>query len=578
MLEPFQLPFVQRGVVEVLALSVGAGLVGTWVVLRGLAFFSHAVGTATFPGLVLADGLGFAAPVGAFGAALLFAASVSGLAGRRRSAYDSLTALALVGTLSAGVILASDVFASGSSVESLLFGSLLLVGSGDIVLAGAVSVAALLATLLLGPLWLASGFDRGSAQEIGVRSTAADSALLVLIALCAVAALTIAGALLASALLVIPAATTRLWAKRLATWQVATVILVGAEGIVSLWLSVETNAPTGATLAVVSGAVFALAALIRSAPRPAAIVVAGAVLLVAVTGCGAGSSSDNRLQVVATTTQIADWVRQVGGDRVKVTQILHPNTDPHDYEPRPSDVEDTAGAKVVFENGDHLDRWMGQVVKQSGGHPTVVDLSVNLPSRLPGESKGPEKSRFDPHWWHDPRNAEAAVQRIAAVLTDADPTGRAHYAEASDRYTQRISHLDRSIARCFDALPAASRTLVTDHDAFNYFVARYGIRYVGAVIPSQSTQAQASAGELARLVALVRRDHVKAVFPESSVSPRLAQAIARRTGARSDLELYGDTLGPAGSPGATYLKMEAANADAMVRGFTGGLRGCPNPG
>src|SRR5205823_4263580 len=116
--------------------------------------------------------------------------------------------------------------------------------------------------------------------------------------------------------------------------------------------------------------------------------------------------------------------------------------------------------------------------------------------------------------------------------------------------------------------------LVTDHDAFGYFARRYGIDVVGAVIPSQTTQAQPSARDTARLVALIRREHVRAVFPESSVNARLARAIARETGARADLVLYGDTLGPAGSPGATYLAMERANADAMVRGMTGGRRRC----
>jgi ABC-type Zn uptake system ZnuABC Zn-binding protein ZnuA len=123
-------------------------------------------------------------------------------------------------------------------------------------------------------------------------------------------------------------------------------------------------------------------------------------------------------------------------------------------------------------------------------------------------------------------------------------------------------------------VPPAERKLVTDHDAFGYFADRYGIRVVGAVIPSQSTQAQPSAGETARLIRLVRREDVRAIFPESSLSPRLAETVARETGASSDYTLYGDTLGPAGSSGSTYLSMEAANASAMVRGFTGGKVRC----
>src|SRR5439155_3874617 len=132
LLDPFTLSFVQRGVVEVALLSVGAGLLGTWIVLRGLAFYAHAVGTAAFPGLVLADGLGFAAPLGAFAAAGVFAAGVVALGGRRRTGGDSLTALVLVGCLAAGVLLASGVFGSGPRVGTLLFGSLLLVGPRDL--------------------------------------------------------------------------------------------------------------------------------------------------------------------------------------------------------------------------------------------------------------------------------------------------------------------------------------------------------------------------------------------------------------------------------------------------------------
>ena len=123
-------------------------------------------------------------------------------------------------------------------------------------------------------------------------------------------------------------------------------------------------------------------------------------------------------------------------------------------------------------------------------------------------------------------------------------------------------------------VPAAERKLVTSHDAFGYFTARYGITVVGAATPSNSAQAQPSAGELAELAAVVRREQVKAIFPESSVNPELAKTIARQTGAKADYVLYGDSLGPEGSPGATYIGMELANADAMVKGFTGDAQGC----
>jgi ABC-type Zn uptake system ZnuABC Zn-binding protein ZnuA/ABC-type Mn2+/Zn2+ transport system permease subunit len=580
-LEPFQFPFVQRGVLEILLLAVGAGLVGTWVVLRGLAFFSHAVGTAAFPGLVLADGLSFSAHLGAAGTAAIVAGAVGLLARRDREHYDSVTALVLVGALAAGVILASDVFHSGSNLETLLFGSLLVIDGSDIAWAAATGALVLGATLAAGPRWLATGFDPGSARALGIRAARTDALLIALVGLVAIAALSAIGALLATALIVVPAATTRLVCDRLVRWQLATVALAAVEGVVGLWASVELNAPPGATIAVLAGALFALVAagrvLAARRPRRAALVAGASAVLAAVgaAGCGASATGgDGRIKVVATTTQLGDLVREVGGSRVDMTQILKPNTDPHDYEPRPADVRDTAGAKVVVESGDDLDAWMAKVVEQSGGSPVVVVAGDHVPDRLPGESGGPEASRYDPHWWHDPRNVEAAVPAVRDALAKADPAGRGAYARAADGYLAKLRTLDAGIARCFAAVPPVQRKLVTDHDAFGYFAKRYVIRVVGAVIPSQTTQAQASAGSVAELARVIEREHVRAIFPESSINAKLARAIARQTGASAGYSLYGDTLGPAGSDGATYLAMERHNADAMLQGFTGGQRRC----
>jgi ABC-type Zn uptake system ZnuABC Zn-binding protein ZnuA/ABC-type Mn2+/Zn2+ transport system permease subunit len=579
LLEPFQLPFVQRGLIEVLILAIPAGLLGTWIVLRGLAFFSHAVGTAAFPGLVLADGLGFAAPLGAFGAAILFAAGASALRGRR-SGQDAAVALVLVGCLAAGVILASDVFGSGSNIETLLFGSLLLVDGGDLALAAGAAAATLVASVLIGQHWLRAGFDPTLVEPGGPSPRVFDAVLLGLVALASTAALTVVGALLVAALFVIPTITARLLTERLRAWQLLSIGLVALEGTVGLWLSVEANAPPGATIACVAGATFAAVAIGRALARaPRGAVVVGALLAAALLGAGCGSGygdggSGQKLKVVATTTQIGDFVREVGGGAVEVDQILQPNTDPHDYEPRPADVEGAAGAGLVFASGDDLDSWVDQVVSDSGSDAEVVDLGAVVPERLPGESSGEEASRYDPHWWHDPRNAEAAVRRIERSLTAADPSRRAELERNAGAYLAKLKALDRGIAECVDSIPAGERKLVTDHDAFGYFAARYGIEIVGAVIPSQTTQAQPSAKDLSELAETIEEEDVKAVFPESSLSPQVAEAIARQTGASAGYTLYGDTLGPEGSSGATYLAMEEANADAVVRGLTGGRRGC----
>jgi zinc/manganese transport system substrate-binding protein len=315
------------------------------------------------------------------------------------------------------------------------------------------------------------------------------------------------------------------------------------------------------------------------------LAASAALLAVAVAGCGSSSDDDAKtgtaaaasgaIPVVATTTQLGDIVRAVGGDAVDVHQILAPNTDPHDYEPRPSDVTATTGAKVVFESGNNLDHWMPTILDQAGGDPTVLTIAPDhTPDKVAGEKDGPEASEFDPHWWHDPQNVEAAIPAIRDALVTADPNAKATIEANANAYLAKVKALDSGIESCFAQIPAGERKLVTSHDAFNYFAKRYGIDVVGAVIPSQTTQAQPSAGDVAKLVKVVRDEKVKAIFPESSINPKLADALAKQTGASSDYTLYGDTLGPEGSDGDTYLKMEQANANAMVEGFTGGAQHC----
>ncbi len=569
---PFELPYVQRGVAEVLLLSAGAGVLGCWIVLRGLSFYSHAVGTAAFPGLVIAQGLGFAAPLGAFAAAAAFAVLVVALSGPERLGPDVGTALGLAGMLALGVILASDVFGSGPGVESLLFGSLLLVEPRDLAIAAAASAVAVGASFVCGRAWLASGFDPATASSLGVRSRAFDAVLLALVALVVIATLSALGALLVGALIVVPAATVRLWTSRLPMWQAATVALVALEGIAGLWLSVKLNAPPGATIAALSGTVFAGAALLRASPhvrRRVAVGATGVALLLVAAACGSDSGASDRPRVVATTTQLGDWARELAGERFDVKQILRPNTDPHDYEPRPDDVEALARADVILRSGGDLDRWVNGAAEDAGTDADVVDIGAGLATRTE------ESGEPDPHWWHDPGIAERAVVRVGEALTRAAPAAAADVRRAQARYVRAMRQLNANIAACISAVPRAQRKLVTDHDALGYFAARYDIDVVGAAIPARTTIAQPSAGELAELVDTIKREHVRAVFPESSVSSKVAETLARESGATARYELYGDTLGPAGSSGETYLKMEMANTDALVRGFTEGRRGCP---
>ena len=591
MFDPFALPFFQRGIIEILLLASVSGLLGIWIVLRGLAFYAHAVGTAAVPGLILADGLGFSAIFGAFGAALVMAALIALLLRRRSVGGDSATALVLAGALALGVILASDVFGSQGSVDRLLFGSLLAIGTPELILAAVAALAAAVATAIFGPRWLAAGFTD--------RSGSSDSLLIALIALAAVAALAAVGALLATAILVVPAATTRLIIKRLPLWQLTTAALAAAEGVIGMTLAYQLNVPPGAAIAVLAGIVFSLVAIAvlihQRRPRlaPLALTLLGLSAL-AVAGCGSDDgdeASSSKITVAATTTQVGDLVREVGGDAVTVKQILTPNSEAHDYEPRPNDVGAVAASKIVFASGLGLDAWSTKLVKESGSEAEVVDLSSGLPvshatgegeahaDEKEGEAHADEKEAHghgetDPHWWHDLTNLEAATTEVETALIAADPAAKDQITANADAYRAKIKKVDERIRACLNKVPANERLIVTDHDAFVYFTERYGVTSKGAVFPSTSTQGQASAGEVAALEKLIREEKVKAIFPESSLNPALAERIASDTGASSDYTLYGDTLGAADSPEGTVLGAEAANAKAMVAGMTGGKERC----
>lgn len=288
-------------------------------------------------------------------------------------------------------------------------------------------------------------------------------------------------------------------------------------------------------------------------------------LLVAsvVVGCGSDDGRSGERMVVATTTQTADLVRQVGGERVEVEGLLRPGSDPHDYEPRPSDVAAVADAMVVFRSGGEIDEWLGEVLDNAGRDPEPVTLLDSV-----------ERLGDDPHWWQDPRNAILALEVIRARLSEADPGGRATYARNAARAERRLRALDRDIAACIELVPSARRKIVTTHDALGYFARRYGIEVVGAVIPSLSTQAQASAGDVEDLVDQIRRERVEAVFPESAVNPDVERAIAREAGAEVGDALYADSLGPEGSAGETYAGALGADAGALVRGMSGGRADC----
>lgn len=282
-------------------------------------------------------------------------------------------------------------------------------------------------------------------------------------------------------------------------------------------------------------------------------------------GCGNGESSDGAdITVIASTTQLADLADNVTGDRAEVIGVLSANSDPHEYEPRPSDAEALIDADLILKSGGDLDLWLDQLVESSGSDaPELVLLDeVRV---IDGE---------DPHWWQDPLNAISAVEGIRDELISIDPGGRRVYEAKAGAYIEQLEQLDREVQACMDQIPESDRRLVTSHDALGYYADRYGIEVVGAAIPALTTQAQASAGETAELVDTIRDTGVSTIFPEAGVSAELEDAIANEANATIGGELWADALGPEGSDGATYIGAIESNTERLVDGFSGGQQSC----
>jgi ABC-type Zn uptake system ZnuABC Zn-binding protein ZnuA len=300
------------------------------------------------------------------------------------------------------------------------------------------------------------------------------------------------------------------------------------------------------------------------------IVLAVGLLAVLAAGCsdgrpaGPGGTAGGRaLQVVATTTQVADFARVVGGDRVRVTSLIKPNVDAHDYEPSPADLDAVARADVVLRNGVGLEDWLDDTIESSGFSGPVVDTSQGVALRQ-GEG-GP-----DPHIWQNPRNAQRMAANVERALAQAAPDGATRFRANLAAYDRELRDLDAEVARQVDSL--ANKKLVTNHDAFGYYVDRYGLELVGSVIPSFDTSAELSGRDVRDLVAKIRATKVKAVFTEQSLPPKTAETIAAEAGVKvvaGEGALYGDSLGPAGSEGDTYVKSIRHNTATIVSNLSG---------
>lgn len=280
-------------------------------------------------------------------------------------------------------------------------------------------------------------------------------------------------------------------------------------------------------------------------------------------GLGTAAASARTLETVASFTVLADVVKQVGGDHVHVRSLVPANGDPHEFEPSPDDAKAVKAADLTFISGEGLEGWFQRLVKASGAKARPVVVSAGIKTRKMEEDG---KTVTDPHVWNSAANVAVWVANVEKALSAASPEDAAEFKANAARYTRELQDLDAYAKAQVAAVPKEKRKVLTSHDAFGYFGREYGVRFLSPL--GVSTETEASASDVAKLIDQIRKVGVKVYFIENSNDPRLVEQIATATGAQPGGELYVESLSEADGPAPTYARMFRYNVDQIIGAIT----------
>lgn len=277
------------------------------------------------------------------------------------------------------------------------------------------------------------------------------------------------------------------------------------------------------------------------------------------------------VKVTASFSILADMTKRIGGDDIAVTTLVGPDGDAHVYQPTPADAKAVAGADLVVVNGLGFEGWLDRLVKSSAykGPVTVAAKGAKTlkgaDSHAHNHKEGHDHGAVDPHAWQSVPNAMTYADNILAGLAAAAPAKADAFKARHAAYRAELAALDAEIRASFEPIQQKDRKIVTTHDAFAYFGKTYGVTFLSAT--GVSTESEASAGDVAKLIRQIKKEKVKAVFVENISDPRLIQRIAEETGAALGPAVYSDALAADGEA-SSYVGMMRQNAKAFAAALT----------
>lgn len=303
------------------------------------------------------------------------------------------------------------------------------------------------------------------------------------------------------------------------------------------------------------------------------LVLAAAVAVLATGGITA--RADEKLRVVASFSILGDMTARIGGDKIELATLVGPGGDAHIFEPRPQDAQTVAKAELMIVNGLGFEGWIGRLVEASGSKAKIVVATEGIEPIAPVESHGEahaeddhDHGKIDPHAWQSAKNAVTYAGNVAQALCDTDAANCESYKSNAATYVAELEALDADIRQMVASLPQDRRTVITGHDAFGYFAHAYGLTFLAP--EGVSTESEASAADVAKLITQIKEEKASALFVESISDPRLIEAIAQDTGVTVGGTLYSDALSAPSGPAATYIGMMRYNARTLVEALARG--------
>jgi ABC-type Zn uptake system ZnuABC Zn-binding protein ZnuA/ABC-type Mn2+/Zn2+ transport system permease subunit len=570
--------FLQNALITAVAIGIVAGVIGCFIILRGMSLMGDAISHAVLPGVALSYILGVNFFIGAIFFGILASLIITYISNNSLIKSDTAIGITFSSFLALGVILIG-VANSSTDLFHILFGNVLAVQDTDkwITIVIAILVIAII-MLFFRPLLITS-FDPMMAQAFGMKVQVYHYLLMLLLTLVSVTAMQSVGTILIVALLITPAATAYLFTKRLSHMMVIAGILGGASSVIGLFIGYTFNIAAGSSI-VLTAAVFFLLGFLFSPKRQttkakrwlttavvAGVAVVGGVILYQQNERSA--ITDEKLNVVVTNSILADMTKTIAGDKINLHSIVPVGRDPHEYEPLAEDVQKATDADLLFYNGLNLETggngWFTKLMNNANKIADEDYFAVSDGVEPLYLSEDEDHTKTDPHAWLNLENGMIYAQNIAKQLSEKDPANQTFYQDNLHQYLQQLSDLDQEAKNNFASIPEEKKLIVTSEGAFKYFSQAYGVP--SAYIWEINTEEEGTPAQIKDLVDQLQASQVPSLFVESSVNIRPMQSVSRDAGIPIFGTVFTDSIAEPGEDGDSYYAMMKWNLETIYNGL-----------